>query len=467
MTSWSPEIPDHGARYLAIAEALNRDVHSGRLQPGERLPTHRHLARALGVNVVTVTRAYNEAARRGLVEGEVGRGTFVRRTGPIEQSLQPLSADDNGLVDFHFNLPFGKPGDLNLKAVFTELAKDADPYQLLSGYSLVGVESHRVAGAQWMARTFPGANAERTLVCGGAQHGMALSFASLTSPGDLVLTEELTYPGMKALAAMLNLRLQGLAMDRDGVLPDAFENACKKSFPKALYCMPNVHNPTGVVMPESRRREIAAIARTYGVALVEDDTYSYLLAEAPPALSSFAPEISYFLSSLSKSVASGLRIAYILAPDAGGSSNPPMQRLAAKVPAIAWMAAPLMGEIASRWIHGGEAMAMVKEKRKETAARRKLYEEILASHPTASHPRSSHVWLNLPAPWRGEDFVQQARRNGVALSSSEAFIVGRNRSHHSVRVCMCTPGERSAAKTGLKIIADTLQMAPEFGMSLV
>ena len=82
MTMWNPEISAAGARYLAIAEALSGDVRSGRLQPGDRLPTHRDLAYRLGVTVGTVTRAYAEAARRGLVDGEVGRGTYVRDPKP-------------------------------------------------------------------------------------------------------------------------------------------------------------------------------------------------------------------------------------------------------------------------------------------------------------------------------------------------------------------------------------------------
>ena len=463
---WTPEVSgDHGPIYLAVADALAADVERGRLQPGDRLPTHRDLARRLGVNVMTVSRAYAEASRRGLVEGEVGRGTFVRRRERHTTRLKtPVTAGPR-LIDFHFNLPAGDPSLLDASAILEELAPTHRPL-LHAGYVSAGLPEHRAAGAEWIARAGADADPDRVIVCGGAQHAMTITFASLAGPGDLVLTEALTYPGMKALASVLGLRVRGLPMDSDGLLPDAFDAACRKSTPKALYCMPTVHNPTGVVMSETRRREVAAVASRHGVAIVEDDTYGYLCADPPPPLVSFAAELGYFLTGTSKNLTAGLRIGYLQAPEASGSAAL-LERLESNVAALTWMAAPLMAEIASRWIHSGQADAMVDWKRREARARRRLYERVLSGYPTESHPGSSHVWLPLPSPWRGDDFVDQARRRGVGVTAAETFAAGRAAAPHAVRVCLGTPATREEVERGLGVLAEMLAGPPEAALSVV
>ena len=468
-TPWKPRaFESKGPIYLALADALGQDISSGLLRPGERLPTHRELARQLGVNVMTVSRAYAEAGRRGLTEGEVGRGTFVRRRERNATRLDSgAAAGGPRPIDFHFNLPAGDPTILDATQIFQDLSGGDLSRLLHTGYTNSGSADHRAAGAEWIARSSLAADPARTLVCGGAQHAMTITFASLAGPGDLVLTEELTYPGMKALASVLGLRLQGLAMDADGILPSAFETACRRSSPKALYTMPTVQNPTGAVMPPERRMEIARLARHYGVPIVEDDTYAYLCDDAPAPIASLAPEMSYFLTGTSKNLTAGLRIGYLLAPEDDATSAALLARLEGNVAALTWMAAPLMAEVASRWIRSGQADQMIAWKRREAVARRRLFDRRLPDCPSESHPGSSHVWLPLPRPWRGEDFVTQARRRGVALTAAEAFIVGRASAPHAVRVCLGTPPSQRQVDQGLGILAEMLAGTPEVSRSIV
>ncbi len=465
--TWLPEALDsQGPIYLAIADALAADIEAGRLQPGDRLPTQRDLARHLGVNVMTVSRAYAEASRRGLVEGEVGRGTFVRRREHHATRFEVPASAGPRRIDFHFNLPAGDPGILDATAILGDLA--GSHRQLLhAGYTTAGAPEHRAAGAEWIGRSGLEVDPERVLVCGGAQHAMTITFASLAAPGDLVLTEALTYPGMKALASVLGLRLHGLEMDAEGLLPEAFEAVCRKASPKALYCMPTVHNPTGTVLSEQRRRQVATIARRHGVAIVEDDTYGYLCADPPPTLTSFAPELGYFLTGTSKNLTAGLRIGYLAAPAADSATSNLLQRLESNVAALTWMAAPLMAEIAGRWIRSGQADAMVAWKRREAVARRELCRRLLGDYPTESHPGSSHVWLPLPRPWRGDDFVDQARRRGVGVTAAETFIVGRAAAPHAVRICLGTPASREDVERGLGVLAEMLAGPPEAALSVV
>jgi len=462
MTNWTPQhLSPRGAVYIAIADALAGDVNGGRLQPGERLPTHRELARRLGVNVVTVTRAYTEAARRGLVEGEVGRGTFVTRVEPRSTVQLPLQPEPSDRIDFHFNLPTG-PERLDLEELYTGLRNDGlDP--LAATYLPVGQADHRAAGAAWMARSGVEEDAERVVLTSGAQHAMTVAFSTLTDPGDTVLTEELTYPGMKALASVLHLRTVPVALDEQGLRPDALERACRKSNPKALYCMPTLQNPTGLVWTEERRREVVEIARRYGVVLIEDDTTGFLVENPPVPLAALAPELTVFIASLSKSLGPGLRTGFLLLPEVDRCVPGPLRclrdRLAANLAAITWMTPPLMAEISARLIQSGKAARIVAGKRREVKQRRQIFDRVFTSATSQSHPTSSFLWLPLPDPWRCQDFVAEARQGGVGTTSAEAFIVGRAHAPHAVRLCIGTPRDRADVEQGLGVLAEMMARA--------
>jgi len=462
MTIWAPDLRSRpGPRYLAIADALAADVAAGRLRPGGQLPTHRDLAERLGVTVGTVSRAYAEAAHRGLVSGEVGRGSFVRNETP--EFGVPAAATSQGLVDLSVNHPPTTPGEARgerLARTLAGLGRRADLARLLAYPPEAGAPEHRAAGAAWIARSGLKAAPEDVLVSSGSQHGMTAVFAALLRPGDLVLTEALTYPGMKALAALLHLRLLGVAMDEQGLRPDAFAAACRGGA-KALYCVPTLHNPTTAVMPEARRKEIAAIARAHGVVIVEDDVHGRLHEDPPAPITAFAPELSVYLTGTAKSVAPGLRIGFMRAPRAM------VPRIAAGIRATTWMAAPLMAEIVAQWIRDGTAERIVKGKRQEAAARQRLAAAVLGRFAPRAQPAAYHLWLPLPDPWRSETFADEARRRGVAVTPAQTFMVGRGATPHAVRVCLGAPADRPLLEKGLRILAGILEGTPHADVAVV
>lgn len=455
---WIPEIDfENGPVYLAIADALGRDVECGRLQAGDRVPPHRDLARALGVNVGTVTRAYAEAGRRGLIDGEVGRGTFVRPRGlGMLDVVRPLERRPE-LINLALNVPT-PPEDRGAEAeVLASLARDPQIGRLLDGYQVEGLPEHRAAGAAWLARLGHDAQPARVLVTHGGQHAMAITFATLCQAGDLVLADALTYTGVKSLCASLGLRLAGVEMDADGMLPDALEAACRKQVPRALYMMPSIQNPTGIVLSAERRRAIAEIARKYGVPIVEDDTYTFLCADAPPPLSSFAPERTIALSGTAKSLSPGLRTGFLSAPLEPSEPALDLEPLATTLASFSWMATALTAEIAARWIRGDEADRRIRWKRDETRARRAIADRHLGRYGTCSHPESGHLWLALPEPWRSDAFVDRAHQRGVAVASAEAFVVGRDPAPHSVRLSLDAPSTREELAEGLATLAQLLE----------
>lgn len=447
---------------MAIADALADDLREGHLSPGHRLPTHRELAGRLGVTVGTVSRGYAEAARRGLVSGEVGRGTFVQHTG---SPYLPLGAGaESPIVDLSLNHPPVPESEARrgiLQATLADLAGRADLGGLMAYPPDGGAVSHREAGADWIRRTGLDARPENVLVCSGSQHAVATVLATLLKPGELVLAEQLTYPGMKAVASLLHLRLQGLPMDELGLLPDAFEAACRRGGARVLFSVPTIHNPTATVMPEQRRVEIASIARTHGVAIVEDDIHALLPEERPRPLSSLAPELSYSITSTSKILAPGLRIGYLLAPPGM------LGRLAAGIRATTWAAAPLMAEIASAWIRDGTADAILADRRREAAARQELARRVLGEADFRGHRFGYHLWLKLPDPWRSETFTAQVRRRGAAVTPAEAFVVGRGSVPHAVRLCLGAVRDRATLEKGLRLVAETLAASADADLAVV
>jgi DNA-binding transcriptional MocR family regulator len=458
MTIWSPRLSERkGPRYLAIVEALAEDFAAGELRQGARLPTHRDLAESLGVTVGTVSRAYAEAARRGLVSGEVGRGTFVR--GAPDEPAEAGSACD--LSQNHPPEPAARPQRVALTAALASLTASGDIGRLLDYPAAGGNPADREAGASWIERAGLRVSPDEVLVCTGSQHGLTVVLATLLEPGDVLLTESLTYAGLQPVAGLLRLKLRGLALDGQGLRPDALEEACRAGGAKALYLIPTLHNPTTAIMPDARRREVAAVARAHGLAVVEDDVHGLLPAERPAPIATLAPERSYYLTSTSKTLAPGLRIAYVAAPPAD------VPRLAASLRATTWAVAPLTAAVASHWIRDGTADALVEARRQEARERQALARERLAGFDFDAKPEAYYLWLRLPDPWRAESFTAEARARGVLVTPAEAFGVGRGQLPHAVRLCLGAARSRETLARGLDVVASLLHTSGGAGRAVV
>lgn len=464
MTIWQPEISGlPGPRYLAIAEALATDVRNGQLSPGDRLPTHRDLAYRLGVTVGTVSRAYAEAERRGLIGGEVGRGTFVRPDARRRKNVTPADQDAPlglpQIIDLSVNIPTPMTSDAIIAETMAEIARRPGIARLMDYHPHAGVAAHREAGALWLTECGFPIEANRVIVTAGGQHAMTAALGALTEPGDVVLAESLTYPGLRRLADFLRVRVHGVAMDEDGVDPAAFETACRSLNPKVFYCVTNLQNPTALVMPAERRRELAAIAQRYGVKIVEDDVYGFLLkADTPPALASFAPELGHYFTSLSKSMAPGLRVGYLALP--AGSKDDFTQ----VVRSTTWMATPLTAQIGTEWILNGIGRELADSHRDEAIARQKLARQILHGHRLSPELRAYHLWMELPDSWSAEAFALELRMRGVAVTPSSAFATTRT-APAAIRLCLCEPPERTGLERGLEIIASTARGQPGAGIN--
>jgi DNA-binding transcriptional MocR family regulator len=455
VTSWAPALKGReGPVYLAIADAIAGDIADGRLRPGARLPAQRALADVLDIDFTTVTRAYAEAGKRGLVEGRVGHGTYVR----LKQK-QPVPAPGRP-VDVSMNLPprFEDAAlEARMKGGIDAVAGEGLDL-LLTYQDPAGAPSDRLAGAQWLAPRLPELSADRIVVCPGTQGAMVAALSLLAQRGDTVCAENLTYPGFLALTAHLGIQIIPVAMDAEGLLPDHFEAVCKSNKPKALYCTPTLHNPTTATIPLARRKQIVGIARHHGVRIIEDDAYGALPREPVPPLASLAPDCVYHIAGLSKCLSPALRTAYLALPDSRVAA-----RAANAVRAFCGMASPLTAAIATRWIEDGTAGSILGAIRKETAERQAIAARVLRG--TVTKPNCFHAWLQLPEDWNAGTLASRARLEGVGLVTGDAFAVGK--APEAVRIGLGSPRTAADLSRGLEIVADLLARPPASSSNII
>lgn len=444
--------------YAAIVAAMAAAITDGRLNVGDRLPPQRTLARALGVDLTTVTRAYSEAALRHLVEARVGQGTFVAKTHVSAR------APVRGAADMSMNLPplFDDPALTHRMWSAAGAIERTGGLPLLLGYQDAGGSAaDRAAGTQWLRHRLPDVTEDRVCVAAGAQGSLLALTTLLAQRGDVVCAEALTYPGLRALAAHLGVKVVGLAMDAEGLLPDAFDAACRAHAPKALYCTPTLNNPTTATMSEARRAAVAEVARRHGVAIVEDDAYGRLPADGPPPLAAFAPELTWYVGGVAKALSPALRIAYVAAPDARRAT-----RLSGALRASVGMASPLTAAIATRWIGEGTDLAVLAALRRETEVRFALVRQILGGHAFAGRPDAFHVWLPLPAGWNRGAFSARLGARGVGVVMSDAFATLAD-PPEAVRLSLGAPETRRDLAAALRQVRELLDQDPAWALSTV
>jgi len=435
--------------YLAIAKAIVADVTAGRLRPGDRLPPHRDLARALNVSIGTVTRGYIEAARRGVIRGSSGRGTVVRDQAGEKRDSRLRVGPGSEVVDLGTNLPIHGE-DPDLQHAFAGLARQERVSRLLHYQAVHDDPRYLAAGAAWIRESGLEVAPDTVVITAGVQHAIMIVLAAFAEPGDLVFADELTCPALFELAALLHLRLQGIETDDVGMKPDALLAACRHRNGRALYCMPTVHNPTSAILTKQRRQELAEVAREYDLLVIEDEVHRHLAPDSGPPISEIVPERGFFIAGLSKAVAPGLRVAYVAAPTFA------REQLNDAVAASLVMVSPVTLELATMWVEDGSARQTADRKRVEARARQDIAREVLGGYSYRSYPTAYNILLDLPSEWKAGEFANESRRRGVAIAPASSFAVPGCRPPEAVRISLGGAESRHQLRKALEVIARLL-----------
>lgn len=449
-----------GDTYTSLADALEKAIRSGYLTAGSRLPTHRALAKDLGLAVSTVSRAYAEAGRRGLVGGTAGRGTFVKeveltsaglkRDGlrPIERLYLPFMQREDA-INLSLNEPMPEGTGERMRPALLKLANSPDLSQLARYQPAHGLPVHRAAGVKWLKHAGLEVSSDDVFVVSGGQTAVMTIFLALARPGDTVLTEELTWPGAISAGRLGGIHLVPVAMDEQGMTPESFERACVERAPRFVYTMPTLHNPTTATAGPERRREIVRIAREHEVMIVEDDAYGFLLNPRSITYRELAPDITVYLSSLSKAISPALRIGYLAVP-------PQLQRtFRAASRATIGMVSPILLDIATQLIEDGASEEAIKFQTAVAARRQAIATSLL--HVEQTTEASFHLWLRTPPDMPSSSFVAQALSKGVSVTPGDAFAVDTSKDPGGVRLCLCAEPDEARLITALRVIGEILQ----------
>ncbi|SDE48642.1 DNA-binding transcriptional regulator, MocR family, contains an aminotransferase domain [Paracoccus isoporae] len=436
--------------YRSLAQGIAAAIDSGSLRPGARLPPHRELAWQLGLSVQTVSRAYEELIRADLISGEVGRGSFVR-SGPRETLEVPWfrAATERPPVDLSMLTPVRLPQIAEAwRDSMTRVAQHLPDPAMYSFRPRQTMALYGGMAASWLARCGVVVPAQRILITNGATPAMFVALMSVVTPGDVIATESSTCHTLRPIANSLHAKLRGIEGDGRGMLPDALRAAAASSGGRmrAVFLLPSGAGPFARVIDLERREALAHAASDAGLVVVENDALGPVGLRRPPPVSSFAPECSFYFTGLSKSLSPGLRMGFLAMPEKLA------ERALNRHQSMAWMATPMIAEIARDWIESGLADDLLAAQRAQLAARNRLAQRVLGGR-SAGFPQGLHRWLPLPEGCDEKDLLDRALAQGVAVAPGAGFAV-TDRSP-ALRVTLGAPGLRELEEA-LSVIAALL-----------
>jgi len=439
--------------YLSIAAGLAADIEAGRLRPGDRLPPQREFAASRGIAASTAARVYAELGRRGLVGGEVGRGTFVRAGRPAERHREQSLAPGESLVNLAYNFPILPDQHAALAASTARVLRPESMAAAQLPAGPAGSAAVRELAAAFAGKAGWRPGADDVMFTGSGKQAIAAAVAALVPPGGRLGVEAITYPLAQRIAARLGVHLVPIPVDEAGLVPDGIRAAHRRAALHAIYLQPTLHNPLGMTMPPARRAEIGALLAALGICAIEDAVYAFLRDEPAP-LTAHAPGGTIYIDSLSKRVAPGLTVGFAVVPPALA------EPVAAAIGSGGWTASGFALAAAACWMADGTARALTERKRADAAARQELAAARLAGLTVRADPASYHCWLELPGQWRADTFVAAAARMGIALTPAAAFAVSPGQAPNAVRIALASPSLPALA-AALGSIAGLARSAPE------
>jgi DNA-binding transcriptional MocR family regulator len=459
MTNWLPNLTaHHGPLYARLADAIEKAIDDGELPDGAKLPPQRNLAFDIGVTIGTVSRAYSIVRERGLVSGEVGRGTYVRQARmPVEADgakgaiFTPSPTLDPGTRLRHVVVPTAMKLDSTAapalgRGLITDMlsqvvAESAPP---LLDY-VRGQPAHwREAGARWLARNGWRPDPINIVQAMGGHAGILSVINAMTAPGDAILFETLTYSSVSRAAAMMGRRIVTVDTHPDGIDPGEFDSICSQKHPKMVFLMPDLANPALGTMSSEKRAAFVEVAARHNVYVIEDAIYASISTTNITPLAALMPERVFHVGGLSKSVVAGLRAAWVACPPHLANRVLAAHRLMSG--GITFVTA----ETAARLVNSGTAAQIRDMNADEIAARIALVDNVFAGLTYQARSTAPFVWLKLPEPWLSGTFKSAAYSEGILIDDEDEFKATRDaRTHHRVRVSVSAVRGRADFETAL------------------
>ena len=443
--SWAPSRATLGPGpvYLALAARLERDIASGALPPGTRLPPQRELADFLDVNFTTVTRAYDVCREKNLIYGVTGRGTFVAALPGVDECADAADAFDLGVVQ-----AFPEIGARTVvEAARRVLARDAAE-GLFSYRDRDGLARHRAAGRHWLSRRGVDADGRNIAIFPGVQGALSTVLLAVFQVGDAVATDAFTYANFIDLARLARIRLVPVWGDADGMLPAALDDAARRRNLKGVFLMPNCANPTAVTMPAARRDGLADVMRRRGLLVLEDD--ASLVPSPHRTLFARLPERTVYLSGSTRLVAPGLRSACVAFPSAM------RERMLQGLHHLAIKASALDTEIMAELVLSGAAEEVLRQKARRAVEANRIFGQ---AFPALKGGDARTLFRTVPLPGtagRGPEVERDLLSRGLRVCHSDRFHVGHGADAPFLRVSLSSSGSTVQLKRAFARLAQTV-----------
>ncbi len=426
--------------YQQLARDLEKQIQSGKLAPGEKLPSIRELATSAGSSVNTVVMAYNFLMDKGLVYSKEKYGFFVSSDSLVkvphfaggQKKVSELKVVDEvqwtldslatpGIINLSAAVP--DPELLPTKTIARFVKKHAhqiDSYAHPQGSpELRGVLAKRLAPL-WPSMSI---GSDDIVITNGALEAIYITLKSLLQPGDVIAIENPTYYMYFKIIKSLGLKVvQVDSHPETGLCPDALEEALKKSNIKLLLCQPNFSNPTGALLSEQGRHQIVELARKHNVILVQDDINGELAYDGRKhkALLDISKGVdSIYISSFSKAFSPGVRLGHLIGPN--------HTQLFKQTKSLLTVAAELPFQLAmADYLKKGAPDRFLAKVRPILASRFLDYKHFIAGHfpKGTAHtcPKGGFViWVELPPHYDSRTIFKAALERNLSISPGTIF----------------------------------------------
>lgn len=455
--TWKPNITNKkGPLYKVLSDLLEEDIKNGVLKPGDKLPPQRELADFLDVNLSTVSRTFKLCEQKGLISGEVGRGTYISSDANVNSTLLN-PANSKNLIEMGATYPPYAQNKYVIKFI-ENMLRQPNSDKFLEYSSPCGTLAQRSSGVKWLKKFNLNVTEENILLASGGQNALCAILSSLFQPGDRIGTDPLIYSGVKTLAKLLGIQLVPIMQEMNEMSPIALKNYCKNNELKGIYLIPDYQNPTTHSMSLKTRKEIAAISKENNLIVIEDGINSMLSENPITPIAALAPEQTIYISSISKVLCAGLRVSFI------ASSYIYQKTLESALYNINMMVSPFNAEIVHQLINSPIGDKIVGERREMVIERNNLTDAILNGFYILGDKYCNFRWLMLPEGWNGKIFETCAKNAGVQVYCAERFAIGNASVPAAIRISITAPKDLTELERGLNIIKSILQHNDTFTM---
>jgi DNA-binding transcriptional MocR family regulator len=439
--------------YKSLAALLEEDIKHGFLAPGTKLPPQRELADFLDLNFTTITRAYKICEVKGLIYAITGSGTFVSPN--AARSITISNDKTANIIDFGLVASFEQTNAIVTETIQKVVTKNYLE-QLLNYNDPTGIPHHKTAALNWMEGLGIKADQDHVAIVSGTQNALTIALTALFEPGNRIATDLYTFSNFIELAKMLHIQLIPILSDDYGMSPEELEKQCSKINIHGIFLMPSCSNPTTVMIPEFRKQELAAVIRKHRLILIEDDIHAFLTAGIIPdykqPMFNLLPEQSVYICGTSKSLCSGLRVAYIVYGDAL------QEKILRAIFNINVKTSSLDAEVITELILSGKAQEIVAEKRQLAQTANNLYFNYFPVRKNVGHPLSFYRWLPIQEHDDAWQLEVELKNRGVRVYHSNRFLSGQTTAEQYLRVSLASTNSLEELEIGLEILKQYLSL---------